>query len=77
MNITGGSIQQWFREFVRWWQQHPGAYIVLAIAILIIAIFNMNDKKTSAGSWGAIVIAVVLFIMGLFGVTGADLGIFV
>ena len=76
-NITLGSIQQIVNNTIRWWQAHPVAYIIVAIVMLIIAIFNMSDKKTSAGSWTIIVIAVILFMMGMFGVTGMDLGIIV
>ena len=48
--------------------------IISAVVILIFAIFSMTDRQSSAGSWTFIVIAVVLFMMGLGNLTGMGFG---
>lgn len=44
-----------------------------AIVVLFFAIFSMNDRDSSAGSWFWIVLCVILVLIGLSDITGLGL----
>ena len=54
-------------------KDYPWLAIVLGVLFLIYAVAKMRERQSSAGSWVVIIIAVILFMYGLSGVTGLSL----
>lgn len=75
-NFNMGSLQYIINSIVRWWLGHPCYILIAAVIILFLGIFSMDARNTSALSWVAVIIAILLFFIGLSGLTGVGLGIF-
>lgn len=73
-NEVVASLQAKFISFIRLFQEYPLLDIGLAIIILIFAVFRMDERQSSAGSYGIIIFCVILFLYGLSQLTGLSLG---
>lgn len=63
-------IMSRIRHWIDWFIQRPLILILLAVVIMIFAVFSMDNRKSNAGSWVFIILAVILFLMALSGMTG-------
>ena len=48
--------------------------IIAALVLMLFGIISMQGRRSSAGSWGIIVVAVVLFMIGMCKLTGLSMG---
>ena len=71
---TWELIGKKFKELGMLFIDYPLLDIGLAIAILVIAIFNMDSKQSSAGMYGIIIVAVALFLFGMCNLFGVSFG---
>lgn len=68
------SLQAKLVAFLRYFHDYPLLDIILAIVILVFAVFKMDERQSSAGMWGIIVACIALFLYGLSLLTGLSLG---
>lgn len=67
-------IQSKIAQFFRFFQDYPGACIVLAFVLLLFALTKMRERNSSAGMFTIVIIAAILFMLGLGGITGLGFG---
>lgn len=48
--------------------------VIVAIVLLIWAFFSMRDRQSSAGTWGIVILAAALIMIGLGQITGLGFG---
>lgn len=66
LSATMSRARQAFEAFIS-----NGWYcIIVAVIVLVFAVFSMSERQSSAGSWFFIVVAVFLFMIGLGNLTG-------
>lgn len=74
MSLYWARFKTQVTQLIRFLNSHAYIYLILAIFLMAIAIFNMYDKNTSAGMWTILTIAIILFLIGISQLTGLSLG---
>lgn len=70
ISLWVSRIERYFKMFIS-----DGWYpIIAALVLMLFGVISMQGRRSSAGSWGIIVVAVVLFMIGMCKLTGLSMG---
>lgn len=75
MDYYVSLTKQQIASIIRFLEAKPFITIIISVLILFITIARVDLRKTSAGSWGIIIFACMLFIWGISCLTGARFSI--
>ena len=58
------------RQQLQWVLDRPVIILVAAMIVLIFGLFRMRDNNSSAGMWGIVIVAAIMFMYALGQLTG-------
>ncbi len=74
VEMDTGSLEATFNQIINFCDQHPAVFMIAGGIILFLAIARASTNESTAGMYGVVIIACILFLIGLAKMTGMSLG---